>query len=81
MESDSDDPGHETEETGPNHSEAFIEAETLMSWLEKQNESSQVTYKQRGWSQAGSWPSRNAASLPHILGLGPTVRYNDILYV
>ncbi|KAG8282028.1 hypothetical protein J6590_045953 [Homalodisca vitripennis] len=40
MECDSDDPEHETEETGPTHSEAFVAAETLMSWLEKQNESS-----------------------------------------
>jgi len=40
MESDSDDPEHETEETGPTHSQAFVAAETLMSWLEKQNESS-----------------------------------------
>ncbi|KAG8324588.1 hypothetical protein J6590_088519 [Homalodisca vitripennis] len=40
MESDSDDPEHETEVTGLTHSEVFLLAETLMSWLEKQNESS-----------------------------------------
>ncbi|KAK9737492.1 hypothetical protein QE152_g10666 [Popillia japonica] len=38
--SDGDDAENETEETGPRHSEAFVAAETLMSWLEKQNESS-----------------------------------------
>ncbi|XP_028147821.1 jerky protein homolog-like [Diabrotica virgifera virgifera] len=40
MESDSDDNSDKTEETGPTHSEAFVAAEALMSWLEKQNESS-----------------------------------------
>ncbi|KAG8284277.1 hypothetical protein J6590_106503, partial [Homalodisca vitripennis] len=40
MESDRDDPEHETEERGPTHSETFVTAETRMSWLEKQNESS-----------------------------------------
>ncbi|KAG8307108.1 hypothetical protein J6590_031507 [Homalodisca vitripennis] len=38
MESDSHDPEHETEETGA-HSETFVAAETLMSWLEKRKES------------------------------------------
>ncbi|KAK9753498.1 hypothetical protein QE152_g2007 [Popillia japonica] len=35
-----DDAENETEETRPTHSEAFVGAETMMSWLEKQNESS-----------------------------------------
>ncbi|KAK9727739.1 hypothetical protein QE152_g19049 [Popillia japonica] len=38
--SDGDVAENETEETAPTHSEAFVAAETLMSWLEKQNESS-----------------------------------------
>ncbi|KAK9694463.1 hypothetical protein QE152_g33541 [Popillia japonica] len=38
--SDGDDAENETEEIGPTHSEAFVAAETLMSWLEKQNQSS-----------------------------------------
>ncbi|KAK4879154.1 hypothetical protein RN001_007300 [Aquatica leii] len=40
MGSDGDDTENETEETGPTHFEAFVAAETLMSWLEKQKESS-----------------------------------------
>lgn len=40
MGSDGDDTENEAEETGPRHSEAFVAAETLMTWLEKQNESS-----------------------------------------
>ncbi|KAK9746200.1 hypothetical protein QE152_g6292 [Popillia japonica] len=35
-----DDAENETKETGPTHFEAFVAAETLTSWLEKQNESS-----------------------------------------
>ncbi|KAK9701879.1 hypothetical protein QE152_g30302 [Popillia japonica] len=38
--SDDDDAENGTEETGPTHSEALVAPETLMSWLEKQNESS-----------------------------------------
>ncbi|KAK4882315.1 hypothetical protein RN001_005634 [Aquatica leii] len=37
MGSDGDDTENETDETGPTHSEAFVAAETLMSWLKKQN--------------------------------------------
>ncbi|KAG8330162.1 hypothetical protein J6590_069676 [Homalodisca vitripennis] len=40
MEPGSDDPENETDETGPTHSVAIVAAETLMSWLEKQNLSS-----------------------------------------
>ncbi|KAG8334409.1 hypothetical protein J6590_091142 [Homalodisca vitripennis] len=43
IESDSYDPEHEAEKTWPTHSEAYVAAETLMSWLEKQNDSSPIS--------------------------------------